>query len=167
MGSGALTAHLVAIRSWHPSNALTEPRMVIRVSLVGTEHVVLDSLRHLIAVEPDLKVLDEAERERPDVALFDLDDPDDDRVFERLERTAKTTRTIVMSISAEPVVAFRVFRCGAMGLVSKRHSPGGLLMAIRKVHAGEVWLGRATATEVLDLARADRSRAGSRLPKPR
>ena len=141
----------------NPSNALTDPTVVIRVSLVGREHVVLDSLRHLIAVEPDLKVLDEVERERPDVALFDLDDPEDDRVFERLERTAKTTRTIVLSISAEPVVAFRVFRCGAMGLVSKRHSPAGLLKAIRKVHAGEVWLGRATAAEVLELARADRS----------
>ena len=155
----------------HKSIALPHPK-VIRIVLVGRHRVVLDSLGNLIAGEPDLKVLGEsghddslpATTERPDIALFDLDDADDDSVFERLQKTSETFRTIVMSISTGAGVSFRVFQAGAMGLVSKRQPPALLLMAIRKVYAGEAWLGRGMMAHVLELARANR-RTGKRGPK--
>lgn len=126
--------------------------------------MVLDSLTNLITAEADLNVLGEfgedgsipAATMRPDIALFDLDDANDDRVFERLQKTAAAARTIVMSISTSTAVAFRVFQAGAMGLVSKRQPPALLLTAIRRVHAGEAWLGRGMASHVLELARANR-----------
>jgi two-component system, NarL family, nitrate/nitrite response regulator NarL len=137
---------------------------VIRVALAGRYRVVLDSLTNLITAESDLNVLGEfgedgsipAVTMRPDIALFDLDDANDDRVFERLQKTAAGVRTIVMSISTSASVAFRVFQAGAMGLVSKRQPAHLLLTAIRRVHAGEAWLGRAMASHVLELARANR-----------
>jgi DNA-binding NarL/FixJ family response regulator len=125
---------------------------------------VLGSIAHLIGSERDIKlvsdgVADQTARpapEQPDVALFDLDDSDDERLFESLEKAAAITSTIVLSISIDPLVALRVFRTGARGLVSKRQPPQLLVTAIRKVHAGEVWLGRTMTAQVLELARADR-----------
>lgn len=142
---------------------MADPTTDIRISLVGRQHVVLDSLRHLINLEPDLKVVDASvdgssvtAPERPDLALFDLDDADDESVLDALRATAATARTIVLSISADPPAMLTVFQCGAVGLVSRRDSPEVLLTAIRKVHAGEAWLARAMAAQVLDLARAER-----------
>ena len=143
---------------------LEHPRSVIRIVLVGNQRVVLDSLASLIALEPDLRVLGEPGQndasEKPDVALFDLDEADADTVFEHLRKTAKTLRTIAVSISTGSAVSLRVFRAGAVGLVSKRQPPEQLLMAIRKVHAGEAWLGRTMIGQLLDLARADRQKNG-------
>jgi DNA-binding NarL/FixJ family response regulator len=142
------------------------PEQHIQVILVGTQRVVLDSLRSLVDGEPDMRVLGEPCESGPmhanggtaAVALFDLDDLDDAGTFERLEQTTRSTPTIVLSIATDSAVAYKVFQRGAMGLVSKRQAPAALLMAIRKVHAGEAWLGRALAAEVIALARADRLR---------
>jgi DNA-binding NarL/FixJ family response regulator len=147
-----------------PSNALPPSKPVIRIVLVGKQRVVLDSLANLIAGEPDLKVVGESAPDgsvpvasgQADIVLFDMDEADDDIVFERLRSTARTIRTIAVSISEGTAVSFRVCHAGAWGLVSKRHPPAALLMAIRKVHAGEAWLGRTIFAHVLDMARANR-----------
>ncbi len=130
---------------------------------MGRQHVALDSLKHLIEREADLNVIDapahddaDTDPVPPDVMLFDLDDPDDESVFDRLRQTAATARTIVLSISADPPAMLSVFKCGAIGLVSRRDSPALLLKAIRKVHAGEAWVARVMAAQVFDLARAER-----------
>jgi len=124
-------------------------------------------LSSLIAAEPDLRVLYEAgldatgAPEDADIALFDLDEADD-QVFDRLRETALKVRTIALSISEGAALSLKIFQAGAAGLVSKRQSPVLLLKAIRHVDAGEAWLGRGIATQVLDLARAH----GRRLSHP-
>jgi DNA-binding NarL/FixJ family response regulator len=140
------------------------PRLqpIIRVGLVGSQRIVLDSLGHLFAGQRDLRVVREPGHgaafalapERPDIVLFDLDEADGEGAFEWLARTAATRRTIVLSITTDPIVSLRVFWSGAKGLVSKRESTAVLLTAIRKVHAGEAWLGRAMTAQILDLGRS-------------
>ena len=123
----------------------------------------IDSLVNLIAAEPDLRVVGESSHdgamppasEPADVALFDLEEADDD-VFDRLTNTASTIRTIAVSLSAGAAIALRVFQAGAVGLVSKRQPPALLLIAVRRVYTGEAWLGRTTFGHVFDLARANR-----------
>jgi DNA-binding NarL/FixJ family response regulator len=126
----------------------------IRIVLVGRHRVVLDSLGGFIASEPDFDVLGEAAQ--ADIALFDLEDAEDDRLFKQLAKTARASRTIVLSFAVDPMVAFRVFQAGALGLVSKRNPPEMLLKAIRKVHAGEAWIGRTMAAQVVEVARSSR-----------
>ena len=145
----------------------------IRVVLVGSQRVMLDPLGSLIDTEPDLTVLSEgvatirlpgaASREQPDIALFDLDDVCDvDLLFEHLAKTAAACRTIVLTMSSNPEVWLRAFQSGALGLVSKLHPPALLFKAIRKVHAGEAWLGREMTAQLLDVARADCQRLAQR-----
>jgi DNA-binding NarL/FixJ family response regulator len=134
---------------------LPPSRDAIRVLIAGRHRVVLESIAHLVGAERDM----EAVGEQGDIAIFDLDDPTDDTVFERLATLADIARTIVLSSSIDALVALRVFRAGARGLISKRQPPHALMTAIRKVHAGEIWLGRTLATQVLELARAERRHA--------
>jgi DNA-binding NarL/FixJ family response regulator len=131
------------------------PPPVIRILLVGRHRVVLESIAQLVGSVRDMQVISE----RPDVALFDLDDVNDETAFDLLEKTASSARTVVLSIAVDPLIGFRVFRAGARGLISKRQPPHMLLTAIRKVHAGEIWLGRMLTAQVLELARADRRNA--------
>jgi DNA-binding NarL/FixJ family response regulator len=146
-----------------PPDPVLNPPSVIRIALVGRQRVVIDSLCSLIGAEPDLKVVGESDHdgsmaatsEAADIALFDLDDADDD-VFDRLKKTASATRTIALSMSAGAPVSLRAFQAGALGLVSKRQPPALLLKAVRKVHSGEAWLGRGMFGQVFDLARANR-----------
>jgi DNA-binding NarL/FixJ family response regulator len=77
-------------------------------------------------------------------------------VFDRLSHTASTIRTIAVSLSTGAAISLRVFQTGAVGLVSKRQPPAMLLSAVRRVYAGEAWLGRTTFGHVFDLARATR-----------
>jgi DNA-binding NarL/FixJ family response regulator len=128
---------------------------LIRILLVGRHRVVLDSIAEVIGRARDMQVISD----HPDVTLFDLDDASDETAFDLLAKTAVTAHTIVLSISVDPLVAFRVFRAGARGLISKRQPPQMLLTAIRKVHGGEIWLGRTLTAQVLELARADRRNA--------
>ncbi len=139
------------------------PTPLIRIVIVGRQRIVVDSLANLIATEADLKIVGDSDcdgpmpetSERADVALFDLDEAEDD-VFECLQETASKIRTIAVSISSGARVTFRAFHAGVVGLVSKQQPPALLLNAIRKVHSGEAWLGRTMFGQVFDLARADR-----------
>ena len=155
--------------------ALTSPKPAIGIVLIGSQRVVLESLVSLFASESDLRVLGTSGSDgatpppagNVDIAIVDLDDAGDD-VFERLQKTAKAFRTIVLSISTDAALALRVFQAGAVGVVSKREPPALLLAAIRRVHAGEAWVGRTMIAEVLDLARLERQKGngGGKSGKP-
>ena len=147
------------------------PTPLIRILILGRQRVVMDSLANLIATEADLKIVGESDCDGPmpettepaDVAVFDLDEADDD-VFECLQETASKIRTIAVSISSGAPLTFRAFHAGVVGLVSKRQPPALLLHAIRKVHSGEAWLGRTMFGQVFDLARANRRTPGTSWP---
>lgn len=155
---------------------------VIRVLLVGTQQVTLAGLHMLIDREPGLKVVGQAAdadhfpgvaaRDQPDITLLDLDHLDHRRdldvVPKILRMTSRDARVIVLTSVSNPTVRAAIFRHGAMGLVVKQQLPAVLIKAIRKVHAGEVWLARSqTARLLADLVRPRRGGAGaSSVPPP-
>ena len=95
---------------------------IIRVVLVGTQRVILDSLGGFIEQQPDLEVpslpTEAGAAAEADVALFDLDDPGGiDATFERLSATAAASRTIALTVSPTPALYFRAYQAGAAGLI--------------------------------------------------
>ena len=151
---------------------------VIRVQLVGTQQVTLAGLQMLIDSEPGLKVVGQAAdadqlpvvaaRDQPDVTLLDLDHGRDlDLVPELLRITGTDARVIVLTSVSDPTVLSAAVRHGAMGLVMKQQLPAVLIKAIRKVHAGEVWLERSQMAHLLaDLVRSRRGGAGASSASP-
>jgi DNA-binding NarL/FixJ family response regulator len=139
----------------------TPPHPRHRIFLVEDHPIVRDGLAQLINDEPDLVVcgigsdvngsLEAIARTSPSVVLIDLLLGDDDGLD--LVRALKTSfphvRTLVLSMYAESLYAERALRAGARGYVTKLAPTESVLVAIRRVLAGEIYVSEATATRLV------------------
>lgn len=130
---------------------------MIRLLLVGDASGGFDSavLRTLQELEPgSLEVVGRASTSdeacaraiemRPDVVLLDLDTLGVD-VVKQLAAVGGT-RVLVVATQSE---AAGVVRAGARGMVPKSAPAAVLHKALRKVREGELWLDRATTSQLL------------------
>jgi DNA-binding NarL/FixJ family response regulator len=130
---------------------------VIRLLLVGDGSGGFDSavLRSLHEAEPGaLEVVGRAStvaeacaravEMKPDVVLLDLDTLGVD-VVKRIASVGGT-RVLVVATQSE---ALGVVRAGARGMVPKSAPAAVLYKALRKVREGELWLDRATSSQLL------------------
>jgi two-component system nitrate/nitrite response regulator NarL len=133
----------------------------LKVLIVGHYSLVQAGLGMLVENEPDMKVLgitgDRAEalelsaRESPDLILLNLEVASEDvtTFLPELREAAKNARVLIVTNVTDPEVHRRIIRLGAMGVVLKHQTPEVLFKAIRKIHAGEVWLDRTSMGNVL------------------
>jgi two-component system nitrate/nitrite response regulator NarL len=135
--------------------------LALKVLIVGDHSLLLAGVGMLLDNQPDMKVLartaarsealELAARESPDLILLDLDLASEDVtiLLPELREAAKNARVLVLTRVTDPEVHRRVVQLGAMGVVLKHQTPEVLFKAIRKVHAGEVWLDRTSMGNVL------------------
>ncbi|RPJ78660.1 MAG: DNA-binding response regulator, partial [Acidobacteria bacterium] len=134
----------------------------VRIILLAKQPVVRAGLRHLLAEQEGLKVIADcssttdaiavARREEVDILLVD---PDCEEIALRAVSAFAelgNARILVFSAETDPLMFARAIELGACGVVSKHQSAELLIRAIRKVHAGEVWLDRAATASVLTRA---------------
>jgi DNA-binding NarL/FixJ family response regulator len=131
------------------------------VFLVEDHPVVRDGVARLINSEADLVVcgeagdLDAAKRgiadTSPDVAIVDLLLGDADGLD--LVRTLKVERpdmpTLVLSMYKESLYAERALRAGARGYVTKLAPTETVLVALRRVLSGAIYVSEAMATVLM------------------
>ena len=131
-------------------------RVVIGESLEGTR----DSLCALLQTQPDLLVLDiaqdgvravaAAQELQPDVLLLDDAAPIDGfAVLRQLRGLNTPTRTLLLTQTVDPSSVLAALRDGARGVLLKNVSAALLFRSIRRVHAGDVWIERAMANEIV------------------
>jgi two-component system, NarL family, nitrate/nitrite response regulator NarL len=140
------------------ATSLSQP---IRVVIVDDHVVVRTGLRMLIESQPGIIVVGEAgngaealavvARTQPDIIVLDLDLGGESGLdyFPGLRTAASTARVLVLTGVRDPELHRRAVRLGSMGLVRKEEAAEVLLQAIKKVHAGEVWLEPAMIASVL------------------
>ena len=133
----------------------------IRVVIVDDHVVVRTGLRMLIESRPGIIVVGEAgngaealavvARTQPNIIVLDLDLGGESGLdyFPGLRTAASTARVLVLTGVRDPELHRRAVRLGSMGLVRKEEAAEVLLQAIKKVHAGEVWLEPAMIASVL------------------
>ena len=87
-----------------------------------------------------------AAREKPDVILLELevDGEDSLRFVPELREAASNARVLILTGPRKQEGHQRAVQAGAVGVVFKNQEAEVLIKAVRKVHAGEVWLDRAT-----------------------
>ena len=141
---------------------MSTPAPPIRVLLVDDHAVMRMGLRLLLAAQPDLTVVGEAATGseavaaatcgQPDIIVLDLDLGKESGIdsIPALLAAAPEARVLILTGVRDPDLARHAVRCGAMGLVRKEQAAAVLLQAIRKVHAGEVWLERTVMACVLN-----------------
>lgn len=129
---------------------------LIRIMLVDDHAVVRAGLRMLIENNPGMRIvamasngaeaLELAACESPDLILLDLDLGRENGLnyIPQLREQNKDARILVLTGMRNPEAHRSAVKYGAMGVVLKDEAPEVLIKAIKKVHAGELWLDRST-----------------------
>jgi DNA-binding NarL/FixJ family response regulator len=126
-----------------------------RVLIVDDHPIVRQGLRLMIDLEPDLEVCGEAQSEReartairelqPDVVLVDISLAQGDGL--ELVRDAHAQHPdlpmLVLSMHDELIYAERMLAAGASGYIMKHAASDQLLVALRRVLSGEIYLSEA------------------------
>ena len=149
--------------------ASAEVAAPIRILLVDDHRCMLWGLDRLIASEhPQMTIAGKASTRDEifaalqaggvDLILLDLDLNGDNSLdfIDRIQ-AASPARILVLTGLRDPAVHERAMLAGARGVVLKDVPADVILRAIRRVHAGEVWIDRGTVTRLIDRAagRAD------------
>ncbi len=130
-----------------------------RVLLVDDHPVVRQGLALLIEREPDLCVCGEADGAhsayhaittlRPDLVVLDisLSGPDGLDVLKEIRTKTTNLPVLILSMHDESIYAERAMRAGANGYIMKQEATEKVLVAIRRILQGEVYLSdRLTST---------------------
>ena len=135
---GVLAAHLV-VRAGVKQMLVADSRMQITHEAASTDEAV-----SVMSPQP------------PDVVIVD---PDADEVtlhaITQLSE-AGLNRVLVFTSVTDPKVHRRAFELGAFGVVLKDQSAETLIRAVRTLHAGEAWLERVQAANLLNAIRRRR-----------
>jgi len=138
----------------------------VEIVLVDSRVLLRRALAHLLAAQPGLLVTGEAgdvgealaalERLKPHVVVVNLDCPVFRAESALSDVVAQAPKPCVLAITslADRQLQAATIAAGAAGLVYAQQPPEVLFKAIRKVHAGELWLARfETASLVRNMVR--------------
>lgn len=147
-----------------------------KVLLVDDHPIVRQGLALLIDREADLAVCGEAEGAhsafqaiaimRPDLVVLDisLSGPDGLDVLKEIRTKTTNLPVLILSMHDESIYAERAMRAGANGYIMKQEATEKVLVAIRRILQGDVYLSdRLTNTMLQQLARGASPSKGSPL----
>ncbi|MET7402535.1 response regulator transcription factor [Dactylosporangium sp. NPDC005572] len=135
--------------------------MTIRILLAEDQGMMRGALALLLGLEPDLEVVAQvatgdavvptAVRERPDVALLDIEMPGGDGLTAaaELRRRLPGCRVLILTTFGRPGYLRRAMEAGASGFLVKDGPVEELAAAIRRVLAGERVVDPALAAAAL------------------
>src|ERR1700682_1534672 len=155
---------------------IPSPAKKSRVLLVDDHPIVRQGLALLIARESDLCVCGEAEGAhsafhaittlRPDMVVLDisLNGPDGLDVLKEIRGKGANLPVLILSMHDESIYAERAMRAGANGYIMKQEATEKVLVAIRRILQGEVYLSdRLTNTMLQQYVRGASPAKGSPL----
>ncbi len=133
----------------------------IRIFHADDHALVREGVRALLATEPDMALVGEADngetaveeiiRLQPDVVLLDLQMPGKTglEVIPEIKTAVPNARILVVTSFADNENVFPAIKAGALGYLLKDSSPNDLLHAIRDVYAGQSSLHPIIAHKVI------------------
>ena len=132
-----------------------------RILVVDDHPIVRQGLALLINREPDLVVCGEAEEAmgamhvlasaRPDVLIVDisLNGPDGLDLLKNIRTTHPTLPVLILSMHEESIYAERALRAGANGYIMKQEATEKVLVAVRRILSGEIYVSDRVANKML------------------
>lgn len=139
---------------------------MIRVFLADDHAIVREGLRALLAREPDLHVVGEAEDGRetlrrcealhPDVAALDVSMPllNGLEAARQLAEWKRAPAIVLLTAHPEERYVLEALQAGVRGYVLKRDAGADLVRAIREVAVGRVYLSPRISPAVVEALRA-------------
>jgi DNA-binding NarL/FixJ family response regulator len=132
-----------------------------RVFVVDDHPIVRQGLSQLINREPDMMVCGEAEDARtaleaiaplkPDILIVDvsLEGPDGIELLKTIRARDSKLPVLMLSMHDESLYAERALRAGANGYIMKQEATDRVLIAIRQLLAGEVYVSDRMAQKMV------------------
>src|ERR1700735_2868763 len=132
-----------------------------RILVVDEHLIVRQGLSLLLNREPDLVVCGEAEEAtgamhvlasaRPDVLIVDisLNGPDGLDLLKTIRTTHPTLPVLILSMHNESIYAERALRAGANGYIMKQEATERVLVAVRRILSGEIYVSARIANKML------------------
>ena len=139
------------------SQAVTKKRILV----VDDHPIVRQGLALLINREPDLVVCGEAEEAmgamhvlasaRPDVLIVDisLNGPDGLDLLKNVRISHSSLPVLILSMHDESIYAERALRAGANGYIMKQEATDKVLVAVRRILNGEIYVSDRIASKML------------------
>ncbi len=133
----------------------------LRILIADDHGVVREGLRALIATEPGMELIGEAEngdqaaalaqKLRPDILLLDMVMPGMNglEVIELVKRDLPGIRIVVLTSFSEDDLVFPAIKTGADGYLLKNTAPRALLQSIREVYAGNPSMSPTVAAKLM------------------
>lgn len=133
----------------------------IKLVLADDHAVVRSGLRMLLDAQSDMEIVAEAETGveavqcvqslQPDVILMDIQMPDMNGIeaTKEIKKTSSQTAVLALTMHEDDQYFFEMLRAGASGYVPKRAAPDELVLAIRAVANGEVYLYPSLASRLV------------------
>jgi two-component system, NarL family, invasion response regulator UvrY len=133
---------------------------MIKVIIADDHPVVRRGLKQILAEEPDIAVVGEANNSQElfkqianqscDVVVLDITMPGRDglEALKELRRERPKLPVLILSIHPEDQFGLRVLKAGAAGYMSKETAPDELVKAVRKVFAGGKYLSPTLAEKI-------------------
>ncbi len=133
----------------------------VRILLVDDHPLVRERLTEIISRESDLMVCGEAEdrcdavaavsSQHPDFVIIDLALKNSDglELIKDIRARWPKVQMLVVSMHDESLYAERVLRAGAQGYITKQEATRKILLAIRRVLAGNIYLNENVATHIV------------------
>ncbi len=133
---------------------------MIKVIIADDHPVVRHGLKQILADEPDITVVGEANNSQEllkqianqscDVVVMDITMPGRDglETLKELRRERPKLPVLILSIHPEDQFGLRVLKAGAAGYMTKETAPDELVKAIRKVFAGGKYLSATLAEKI-------------------
>ena len=133
----------------------------IRIVVVDDHPLVRERLSEIIGRESDLAVCGEAEdradalqaikAQGPDLVIVDLTLKNSNglELIKDIHSRWPKLLMLVVSMHDESLYAERVIRAGAMGYITKQEATRNILVAIRRVLAGQIYLNEQISTHII------------------
>lgn len=143
-----------------PVSIESQPARRFRIAVVDDHPMVRERLAEVINREPDMTVCGEAEdrfqalevigETQPDLAIVDLrlKNTHGLELIKDLQAMHPQVRILVFSMQEESLYAERTIRAGAHGYITKQEATRNILLAVRQVLAGEMYLSPAMANRI-------------------
>lgn len=125
---------------------------MINILVVDDHAVVRAGLKSLIQSDPSLNIIAEAssgvealhifEKINPDIVVLDLSMPDMDGIMVTKELCGKNAgvRILILTVHEDEAMLREVMQSGASGYILKHAAEKELIDAIKKIHAGEIFV---------------------------
>jgi len=134
---------------------------MIKILIADDHAIIRRGLCHIVAGEPDMDVVGEAEnaqqtldfisRQHFDVVVLDINMPGRSGldVLKEIKQERPNLPILVLSVHSEEQYGVRVLKAGAAGYLNKESAPEQLVKAIRKVYRGGKYVSESLAEKLV------------------